>query len=1352
MKRNIEILEYCNYIQSCENVEDILIASCEVIAQFTNAIKVTIVSVDEYTLLLDLNDEPNTLERIKYNVERYFSEHGLISDADLILDEPRIYLMFNDIRALIYVEYSLTYDLLNYQLFLNNIVQQCRLAFTRIRTIGQINQLTFLLEQAVKRVSAKRGAIHRYSSDDKRLLYITSYNRGTGPLVDLHKGLSGYLVRSGQKYIIEPDYNASQWAHPAYDGNRDFPCTIKVLLKGDKQVFGVMTIDDELGRVFSEENIEELLSIANVIVHELNKSDIVKRIEQINDVTSQIANASVVGDIDATLDHIVVGIHRILQSTSATAYVYSAQKGYFELVVESGVVAQHIEKRGELIPEDSIFYYLHPDGQCHIVSDIHTDKFYKTSNFIQTESLKAYLAVPLKLKIQGDVRGIIFVNYDRKHIFTNDEISTVQLFANQATVAIENYQLRRKLKDSNTNLNKLYNASQQVNTSLDIEQTIQRTADEALSLIENKSDNFCISHITVLEKTHLRHVATSPKTESKLVRSKVIDPNGATITTGIIGRVSDSGETENIYPVKKDSDYVQLYEEVRSQLSVPITIGDRTIGVLSIEHSRAEYFSNDEVKNVESLAALAASAIGRAEILDQFSSLQQTSLDLTQALDSEALFEVILERACSMLNAESAGLREYDKEQGNLYLISRFRRKTRSQTLKVGEGYAGRLVEEGSPPYMIIPDYSKWIKDNGEEDNLRGLQDGAVLAVCLSWNDKPIGVLFVSDKLGRSFDIDDASKLIAIGHQVATALTYYRIIERLESVKQISNSVGNIIKGDDIRQVLNGIVTNARDIMRCDIVVLYLLDVKTGLLKNPAFHTKVRYPNQMKQEGVIPRSSAIYKILETNEPFIVDEPFKAVFARQDGGKFGKDFIEDEGIESYIALTLRADNEALGVMFAHYCHKHRFIDREVDDLKFFVRQATVAILSRQSVEEVRQISRRYKMLIDINMKIITITQANQLPELFEAIVDGASELMQLKGGAHITGVVHRIVGSYEDGYWIEKSHAYPRNGLYVASRLHEKVGVTHKVVSERNAFVVEKLDKSNQFVHPELYGKGIRSMVALPLDFEDEILGVLFLNSTQSNTFGQSLGLLNDLANYAASAIHFAKQYRNVERFIQLAAHEIRKPLARMVAVIDNFQADPIQRREIYKISSSIKYLQFTTDNIFNLDSIREGQIKPNFKLAEFTQVVEEVIDMMEPIIPSINEDSRIKFSITPESIFVVKVDKLMMTYVMLNLVHNAIKFSNPRGIVTIKCDEILLENSAKLIVSVQDFGIGMSTEEMNNIFDWKYTGEDGERQSTKGMGIGMFIVKQFLDAHKVTLNTKSVIGKGTEFTFLLDLY
>lgn len=210
-----------------------------------------------------------------------------------------------------------------------------------------------------------------------------------------------------------------------------------------------------------------------------------------------------------------------------------------------------------------------------------------------------------------------------------------------------------------------------------------------------------------------------------------------------------------------------------------------------------------------------------------------------------------------------------------------------------------------------------------------------------------------------------------------------------------------------------------------------------------------------------------------------------------------------------------------------------------------------------------------------------------------------------------------------------------------------------------------------------------------------------------------------------------------ERFSLDVAHEIRTPLSAIMAATDSVleKAETVQtyqetlsdiRREARRLNGLTKDLLMAAKNT----QPRE------FVMVELNEVTSDVLNRL----AGQAHEKNVRLDLVVERTFSTYGNKIMLERMIENVVHNAIKFSHDGGTVKIFLND--------RIVCISDSGIGMSQENQTHIFERFYTVDSSRNEYNKnGAGLGLSIVRQIADLHKISIRIDSVEGRGTVFQF-----
>lgn len=215
------------------------------------------------------------------------------------------------------------------------------------------------------------------------------------------------------------------------------------------------------------------------------------------------------------------------------------------------------------------------------------------------------------------------------------------------------------------------------------------------------------------------------------------------------------------------------------------------------------------------------------------------------------------------------------------------------------------------------------------------------------------------------------------------------------------------------------------------------------------------------------------------------------------------------------------------------------------------------------------------------------------------------------------------------------------------------------------------------------------------------------------------------------------------QFVSIASHEIRTPLASIQSSSDLIQmfisADEVPKDKIKKhldkISSQIFRLSSIMSNLLTIGKINLDKFSLNKNEVDIEKYIRKIIaDFF-----TINPDGRtVKFNSSGKK-RKSDIDKVLMSQVLTNLIGNALKYSKDRP-----GPEVLLEYLPDTFrISIKDYGIGIPEDQLAHIYDSFFRARNVE--NIQGTGLGMVIVKKFVEMHKGTIEVDSVENKGTIF-------
>lgn len=225
-----------------------------------------------------------------------------------------------------------------------------------------------------------------------------------------------------------------------------------------------------------------------------------------------------------------------------------------------------------------------------------------------------------------------------------------------------------------------------------------------------------------------------------------------------------------------------------------------------------------------------------------------------------------------------------------------------------------------------------------------------------------------------------------------------------------------------------------------------------------------------------------------------------------------------------------------------------------------------------------------------------------------------------------------------------------------------------------------------------------------------------------------------------------KRLESVRReFVANVSHELRTPLASIKALVETLEAgaldDPnVSMKFLGRINGEVDRLAALVDELLDLGRLESGRVPLQLELIGPADLITHGAERLRPQ----TERAHLGLNIdVPPDLPAVLVDRGRIEQVLLNLVHNAIKFTPAGGTITVKATDL----DSRLEVAVIDSGVGMSEAELQRVFERFYKADRSRRSD--GSGLGLAIAKHIVLGHQGTIGAESTPGQGSTFWFTL---
>ena len=439
---------------------------------------------------------------------------------------------------------------------------------------------------------------------------------------------------------------------------------------------------------------------------------------------------------------------------------------------------------------------------------------------------------------------------------------------------------------------------------------------------------------------------------------------------------------------------------------------------------------------------------------------------------------------------------------------------------------------------------------------------------------------------------------------------------------------------------------------------------------------------------------------------------------------------------------------------------------------FANRLRVQRLSRRNRELEAIVSARTHELEALDKMVEIINRELVLENVFRSLLEqgmklfpqaDAAAFLQFDHDRHRTDVVAQI------GYDAESFREVRLTPDEATRRYSERAELLEEGVYLIKGDVFHELAGSEQTKHFRVP----KSMLAMEVSLGGRIEGFLiFDNFTDPEAFGRDdLRKLSRVREHAISAISKARILRELQlknreaeeanqaksRFLANMSHELRTPMNAIIGFSEiligrlEAQVDAKSITFIRSILSSGKHLLEIINDILDLSKVEAGKME----LLPETFPVRSAIESVCQVMRGMSTRKSITFAVEADpGVTAVETDQAKFKQILYNLLSNAVKFSPSDSVVSIHAHHLDAtgERPESVSIDVTDHGIGIAEENLALIFE-EFRQVDGTlNRQYGGTGLGLSLVRKFVELQGGTLTVASEIGKGSTFTFTLPVH
>ena len=513
-----------------------------------------------------------------------------------------------------------------------------------------------------------------------------------------------------------------------------------------------------------------------------------------------------------------------------------------------------------------------------------------------------------------------------------------------------------------------------------------------------------------------------------------------------------------------------------------------------------------------------------------------------------------------------------------------------------------------------------------------------------------------------------------------------------------------------------------------------------------------------RREPVVPINpgTAIGRVAETKAPVQIADIRAEPAYTSDPVRSA--ILELAGARTMLNVPMLKDDRLVGQIAIYRQEVRPFTDKQIDLLKNFAAQAVIAIENTRLLNELRQSLQQQTATADV-LKVISRSTFD-LQSVLDALAKSAANLCEADiAAAHrLKGIVYEYAASY--GITPEL-HEHIKTIRFAPGR-GSAIGRT--VLDGKIVYIPDIQADPEYILTPIVERLGIRAILGVPLLREGIPIGVFVLMRRVARPFTDNqIALVTTFADQAVIAIENVRLFDEIQdksrqlaeasqhksQFLANMSHELRTPLNAILGytelMADGAYGDPSEKMlgVLKRLESNGRHLLGLINDVLDLSKIEAGQLVLDLADYSLQSVAQTVYSAVEPL--AADKKLTFKVEVAP-NLPPGRGDERRLTQVLLNLVGNAIKFTDA-GEVAIKA--AVADGSFN--VAVHDTGPGISPADQAKLFQEFQQADNTITRKKGGTGLGLAISKRIIEMHGGRIWIDSVVGQGSTFSFTVPV-